>query len=235
MKFRVGTSGYSYKEWKGSFYPEKLPNKKMLEYYAQQFPTVEVNYTFRQLPSEAVVASWAGQVPETFRFVLKARQVITHFKRLQNTERETDDFLRVASTLQQRLGPILFQLPPNLKKDVPRLESFLQYLGGRAQATFEFRHASWFVDEVFDCLREHSAALCVADADDLPRVDLIGTSNWGYLRLRDEGYSDTQLFDWIQNMRSQKWDEAYVFFKHEDAGAGPKLASRFMELARVVA
>lgn len=230
MKFFVGTSGYAHKEWKGSFYPEKLPQKEMLAYYAAQFSTVEINYTFRRLPSQSVVESWAQQVPASFRFVLKARQVITHFKRLQNTEKETDDFLHIASILKKRQGPVLFQLPPNFKKDVARLSAFLSYLGGRAKAAFEFRHESWFDDEVFGCLREHGSALCVADAEDLPATDLVRTANWGYVRLREEGYTGKTLRKRISGIRSRGWKEVYVFFKHEDSAAGPKLATRFLEL-----
>ena len=231
MKFYVGTSGYSYKEWKGSFYPEKLPQKKMLSYYAERFAATEINYTFRQLPTPAVVESWAAQVPESFRFVLKARQVITHFKRLQNAEKETDDFLRVAAVLRERLGTILFQLPPNFKRDIPRLETFLKLLAGRARATFEFRHESWLDEEVYQCLRSYQAALCAAEADELPATDLVHTANWGYVRLREERYTAAQLCRWIERIRAQDWSEAYVFFKHEDAAAGPKLAEQFMELA----
>lgn len=230
MKFLVGTSAYSVKEWKGKFYPAKLPQKEMLKFYAGRFSTVEINYTFRQFPSESVVQAWADQVPDSFRFVLKARQIITHFKRLQNVERETDDFIRIASVLKERQGPILFQLPPNFKKDVPRLDAFLSHVAGRARLAFEFRHTSWFDDEVFECLRAHSTALCVADADDLPSTDLARTADWGYVRLRDEDYTDKSLKDWIKKIKSQNWDEVFVFFKHEDSGAGPKLAARMIEL-----
>jgi uncharacterized protein YecE (DUF72 family) len=231
MAFLVGTSGYSHAEWKGSFYPEKISQKKMLAYYAQRFSTVEINYTFRQIPSQKTVAAWAEQVPESFRFVLKAWQAITHFKRLQNAEKESDDFLGVASTLQERQGPILFQLPPTFKKDVSRLDVFLKHIARRAKTAFEFRHATWFDDEVFDCLRAHSAVLCIADGDDLPETDLVHTADWGYVRLRDDGYSDKRLREWIQRMKSHEWDETYVFFMHEDTGIGPKLAARFVELA----
>jgi uncharacterized protein YecE (DUF72 family) len=231
MNFFVGTSGYSYKEWKGNFYPTKTTPKEMLALYAQKSDTVEINNTFYRLPTDVVVGSWAEQVPETFRFVLKARQVITHFRRLQNAEKEIDDFLRVATVLQQRLGTILFQLPPNFKKDVPRLNSFLNHVGGRANVTIEFRHESWSTEEVYNCLRAHSAAMCVTDADDLPATNFISSSNWGYLRLRNESYADDDLKEWIRAIKSQKWNEVYVFFKHEDAGAGPKLARRFLELA----
>src|SRR5262245_15824841 len=148
MRFHVGTSGYSYKEWKGSFYPEKLPANQMLGYYAQRLSTVEINNTFYRMPKLSVVEAWAAQVPETFRFVLKASQRITHFKRLKDTDSETEYMLRAAGALQERRGPVLFQLPPDFKKDVPRLDAFLAAVGG-TQAAFEFRHESWFDDEVF--------------------------------------------------------------------------------------
>jgi uncharacterized protein YecE (DUF72 family) len=231
MQFLVGTSGYSFKEWKGHFYPEKLPQTEMLSYYATRFSTVEINNTFHKFPTESTVKSWAEQVPDSFRFVLKARQIITHFRRLQNAERHTDDFIRIASVLRERQGPILFQLPPNFKKDVPRLDVFLKYIGGRAKVAFEFRHESWFDEETFACLRAHESALCVAEADDLPTPNLVRTANWGYVRLREEKYTDKNLREWIKRIESQDFDEAYVFFKHEDAGAGPALAARFLELA----
>jgi uncharacterized protein YecE (DUF72 family) len=231
MRFFVGTSGYSYKEWKGTFYPEKLPQKEMLSYYAQRFSTVEVNNTFYRMPSVSVVQTWAQQVPDSFRFVLKVPQTITHHKRLKNAEEDTDYLLRTAAELKERQGPLLFQLPPNLKKDLPRLEAFLRFLGNRTPSAFEFRHESWFDDEVFDCLRANSCALCVADTDDFAHADLISTAGWGYMRLRREVYTDESLGEWIEKLRSQDWDEAYVFFRHEDAGTGPKLAARFLELA----
>ena len=231
MRFLVGTSGFSYKEWKGNFYPEKIAPAKMLSYYAERLGTVEINMTFRRFPKASVLESWAEQVPESFRFVLKARQVITHFKRLQDVERETDDFLRSASALRQRLGPILFQLPPNFKKDVPRLDRFLSFVGDRAKLVFEFRHESWFDAELHDSLRKHGAAMCVADGEDLPETDLVRTADWGYVRLRREAYTDESLRNWRQKIESQDFSEAFVFFKHEEAGAGPKMAARFMELA----
>ena len=227
----VGTSGYGHAEWKGIFYPVTLSAKKMLGFYAGHFPVVEINYTFRRLPTPKILESWAAQVPESFRFALKAPQLITHVRRLQNAEKEVSDFLDIAGTLRKRLGPILFQLPPTFKRDVSRLRSFLAPLVGRARLAFEFRHASWFDDEAFDCLRDHAAAMCVADGDDLPQTDLVRTADWGYLRLRDDSYSDAQLRHWIRRIRAQKWQETYVFFMHEDTGIGPKLAQRFMELA----
>jgi uncharacterized protein YecE (DUF72 family) len=231
MRFFVGTSGYSYKEWKGSFYPEKLPQKEMLSYYAQQFSTVEINSTFYRMPKANDLEKWAQQVPDTFRFVLKAPQMITHRKRLKNAEDETKDFLRTASSLKGRRAPLLFQLPPNFKKDLARLEAFLGLIGDGTAVAFEFRHESWFDDDVFDCLRAKSCALCFADVDDFPCADLVSTAGWGYVRLRCEGYTDKCLGEWIERMRSQSWNEAYVFFKHEDTGTGPRLAARFLELS----
>ena len=231
MQFFVGTSGYSYKEWKGSFYPEKLPQKQMLGYYAQRFRAVEINNTFYRMPKATVLETWAQQVPPGFRFVLKAPQRITHHKRLNDAADSVDYLLRTASALGEHRGPLLFQLPPDLKKDAPRLEAFLQLVGEGTPVAFEFRHPSWFDAEVFDCLRRNHCALCVADTDDAPLTDLVDTAGWGYVRLRREAYSDELLEQWIERLTAQPWNEAYVFFKHEDAGIGPKLAARFLELA----
>jgi uncharacterized protein YecE (DUF72 family) len=228
MQFFVGTSGYSYKEWKGTFYPQKLPAQEMLGYYAQRFSTVEINNTFYRMPKASVLETWAEQVPESFRFVLKAPQSITHRQRLKEAEDSTGYLLRTAAVLKNRLGPLLFQLPPNLKKDVPRLEAFLGLLSAETLAAFEFRHESWFDDEVFACLRARSCALCCADVDDMPCTQLISTADWGYVRLRREDYSDELLDEWLEKLKSQSWHTAYVFFKHEDAGIGPKLATRFL-------
>jgi uncharacterized protein YecE (DUF72 family) len=231
MRFLVGTSGYSYKEWKGSFYPEKLPDKQMLGYYARHFPTVEINSTFRRFPSASTVESWAEQVPDSFRFVLKARQTITHFRRLQNAEAQIDDFINLASLLRGRQGPLLFQLPPNFKKDMPRLEAFFNYVGGRAAVVVQLQHESWFDEEVYDCLRAHSAALCSVDDEGPARDRVVATTTWGLVRLREERYTDARLKKWIKKLKDQDWNEAYVFFKHEDVGAGPALAARFLNLA----
>jgi uncharacterized protein YecE (DUF72 family) len=233
MRFFVGTSGYSYKEWKGSFYPEKLPQKEMLSYYAQRFSTVEINNTFYRMPKASMLGSWGAQVPEAFRFVIKAPQRITHIKRLKEAEQDTDYLLSTISVLKNRLGPVLFQLPPNLKKDLARLAAFLDLIGDATQAAWEFRHESWLDPEVFDVLRARSAALCVADVDEAPTPELVSTARWGYIRLRRESYTDDQLVEWIAKLRSQPWEEVYVFFKHEDAGVGAKLGARFLELARM--
>jgi len=232
MKLYAGTSGYSYKEWKGHFYPEKIPNDQMLAFYATQLPSVEVNNTFYRMPRASMLATWAERVPADFRFVLKAPQRITHIKRLKNAEEETRYLLETVETLEDRLGVLLFQLPPNMKKDLERLDAFLVSLGEGPRAAFEFRHASWFDDDVFDTLRRHGCPLCLADADDALEVPLVSTADWGYLRLRRPGYSDDDMRRWIEWVGGQGWKEAYVFFKHEDAAAGPKMAMRFLELAR---
>ena len=231
MRYFVGTSGYSYKEWKGSFYPETLPAGKMLSFYAERFSTVEINSTFRRLPSLSVIQSWAKAVPVSFRFVLKAPQAITHRMRLKDAEDATQTFIQAASALKRRRGPLLFQLPPNFKKDVPRLKAFLKRFGARAPAAFEFRHESWQDDEVYDCLRANSCALCVADTDERPNPIVISTTGWGFVRLRRKNYTAKRLKHWIERIRAQGWKDAYVFFKHEETGTGPKFAARFLELA----
>jgi len=230
MHFFVGTSGYSYKEWKGTFYPEKQPQSQMLNYYSRQFCAVEANSTFRRMPKASVLKGWAEEVPDGFRFAIKAPQAITHFKRLKDVADETQYLLSTASALEGHLGPLLFQLPPNFKKDVPRLDAFLSLLG-RTQAAFEFRHESWFDDEVFACLRKRSCALCIADTDDAPTPELVSTAGWGYLRLRREKYTAGQLRQWLEKIKPQSWSEAWVFFKHEESGTGPKFAEKFLELA----
>jgi len=232
MNLYVGTSGYSYKEWKGSFYPEKLPAKQMLAYYGEHFRTVEINYTFKRLPTVAVLKTWTDAVPMEFRFALKAPEWITHRKRLKNADDMLANFLEVAAKLKQRLGPFLFQLPPNYKKDAPRLQAFLELLPAKRRAAFEFRHASWFDDEVFQLLRDHNVALCIADADDDLEVPIVGTADWGCLRLRRAHYDDAALTKWWKQIRKHDWRDAFVFFKHEDEAKGPQFAQRFMQLAK---
>lgn len=228
MQLYVGTSGFSYKEWKGPFYPEDLPAKQMLHYYAQRLSSVEINNTFYRMPRSSVLESWAGQVPESFRFSIKASRRITHLRRLKEVSEETDYLLTALAALGERLGVVLFQLPPNLKKDLPRLQGFLDLLAGRAPCAFEFRHASWQEDEVLACLREHGAALCCADSDD-EAGSLIETAPFAYLRLRRAAYQDAELAAWAQQLRDAPLERAFVFFKHEDAGAGPCMASAFGE------
>ena len=229
MRVLAGTSGFSYKEWKGSFYPEDLPAEGMLAYYAERLPAVEINNTFYRMPKPMLLEAWAAEVSPAFRFVLKASQRITHFKRLKDAASEVEYFFRVAATLGERLGPALFQLPPNLKKDLPRLEAFLATLPRGAKAAFEFRHASWFEDDVFGALHSRGAALCVAEDEELA-TPLVATADWGYLRLRRQDYDDAAVEAWAAKLRTQTWAEAYVFFKHEDAGAGPRLAGQFQGL-----
>jgi uncharacterized protein YecE (DUF72 family) len=231
MDLLVGTSGYSYKEWKGSFYPEDLPEKDMLRTYAQRLPAVEINNTFYRLPTLSLLKSWAEQVPENFRFVLKASRRITHIKRLKECEEETEYLFRTAQTLGERLGAILFQLPPFLRKDVPRLRDFLKLIPERSMAAFEFRHESWFEKDVYDALIEKGSALCFADTEDSTLKELVSTASWGYLRLRKPDYSEKDLGEWVKKVKEQEWSRAFVFFKHEDGGTGPKLAHRFLELA----
>ena len=231
MNLHVGTSGYSYKEWKGSFYPEKLPAKDMLPYYARRLPAVELNNTFYRLPQKSMVENWKEQVPENFRFSIKASQRITHFKRLKEVEDETKYLLDTVSVLENRLGVVLFQLPPNMKKDLPRLETFLDCLPATTKAAFEFRHQTWMEDDVLELLKSKNHALCISDTDDLPVTHIDRTADWGYLRLRRVEYSESSLKEWLQQVRDQKWKEAFVFFKHEDEGTGPKLAAEFLRLA----
>ena len=230
MNVRIGTSGYSYPEWKGNFYPEKIAAKDMLRYYAERFPTVEINNTFYRMPKEDLLNGWAEQVPETFTFVLKASQRITHIKRLKDVGEELGYLVRVASTLGPRLGPLLFQLPPNFRKDVPRLTSFLEAMPDRRRVAVEFRHVSWFDDETFQALRDHGAALCIADTGEEPVAPVVATTDWGYLRLRREEFSDAELAEWARRIREQPWVDAFVFMKHEDEGKGPKLAARLIEI-----
>jgi uncharacterized protein YecE (DUF72 family) len=232
VRVRIGTSGYSYPEWKGNFYPEKMAAKDMLRFYAERFPTVEINNTFYRMPTEALLNGWAEQVPESFTFVIKASRRITHDKRLREVGDLLAYLLRVTSTLGPRLGPLLFQLPPNLKKDVPRLKSFFDDMPERRLMAVEFRHASWFDDEVYETLRAHRAALCVADTGEEPAAPLVATTDWGYLRLRREDFGDPELRDWARRIREQPWSDAYVFLKHEEEGKGPKLAARLMEFCR---
>jgi uncharacterized protein YecE (DUF72 family) len=231
MNLYVGTSGYSYKEWKGSFYPKDLPEKKMLRYYGERFGTVEINNTFYRMPKTSVLEAWAAEVPASFKFVLKASQRITHMQRLKDVDTSVSYLLEVAGALKERLGPLLFQLPPNFKKDLPRLREFLGLLPSHRRAAFEFRHQSWFDDEVFALLREHQAALCIAEAEDDLEVPFMSTANWGYLRLRMPEYGDAELTTWVKRVRDTNWQDAFVFFKHEDEGKGPQMAKRFLELA----
>lgn len=230
MKLYVGTSGFSYPKWKGHFYPDKLKNAEMLTYYGSQLPAVEINNTFYRLPKKEAMQAWASLVPEHFRFSVKASRRITHFKRLKEAEEPLGFMLDSAAELKDRLGVVLFQLPPNFRRDDERLAAFLGALPKATPAAFEFRHDSWLEDDVYALLREHNAALVVADTDDKPAT-LTATADFGYLRLRGTEYDKQALKKWVKEVQATDWRHAFVFFKHEDEGAGPRMAREFLELA----
>lgn len=231
MALYVGVSGYSYREWKGKFYPKNLPANEMLRFYGEHFQAVEINSTFYKLPNASTLKAWKEAAPAGFKFALKAPRRITHLKRLKDAGDVLSQFLEVAETLARRRGPLLFQLPPTAKKDAPRLLEFLALLPSQLRIAFEFRHPSWFDDEIFSLLGEHRAALCIADADDDLEIPFLPSADWGYLRLRRHDYSPAKLKAWTKRVREFGWRDAYVFFKHDDEGNGPRLAKRFTELA----
>ncbi len=221
----VGTSGYNYPEWKGSFYPEKLPAAKMLPYYAERLATVEINYTFYRTPNEKILAGWNRETPQKFKLTLKAPKRITHIARLKDCAELTQYFLKTAATLGPKLGAILFQLPPYLRKDLAALDEFLPLLPPGTCAAFEFRHASWMDAEVFARLKAHDLALCIADSEKFSTPPEI-TASYGYFRLRDEGYTPDDLKRWAGVIRTSTaaCREVFVYFKHEEAGKGPQFA-----------
>ncbi|HSQ03800.1 MAG TPA: DUF72 domain-containing protein [Burkholderiales bacterium] len=223
MQMLAGTSGYSYKEWLGHFYPEKLPANAMLRYYAERFSTVEINNTFYRMPAEAMLARWSDEVPENFSFTLKAPRRITHDKRLREAESDVAEFLRRAAALRKKLGVVLFQLPPSLKKDLPRLRDFLGVLPPGQRFAFEFRNASWQDDEVYEALRARSAMLCVTDTDE-GDTPFVATSECGYLRLRRTHYDEAELAAWVERITAQPLECAYVYFMHEDEALGTGFA-----------
>jgi uncharacterized protein YecE (DUF72 family) len=229
----VGTSGYNYPEWKGSFYPADLPAAKMLPYYAGKFPTVEINYTFYRMPTPKLIAGWRAQVPAEFRFTLKAPKRITHDKRLRAAEvaESVQGFITAAAELGPQMAALLFQLPPNFKKDVVLLREFLSLLPPKTTAAFEFRNASWLDDEVYDALRARNIALCIADSE-TRETPVIATADYGYLRLRDEGYGDADIAAWTATAKklSETVKEVFVYFKHEDEGKGAAFGQQMINL-----
>src|SRR5262245_9682793 len=230
MAFWIGTSGYSYPEWRGSFYPEKFPTAKMFPYYAERFPTVEINNTFYRMPTEKLVAGWNEQTPQRYRLTLKAPKRITHEARLRDCEDATRRFLEVAATLGPKLGALLFQLPPFFKKNVEQLDRFLATLPAGTCAAFEFRHSSWLDPEVYARLREHRIALCVADSENSSTPIEI-TADYAYFRLRDEGYTPEVIQAWAGRIREKTAGcrDVYVYFKHEEQGIGPQFARILMD------
>ncbi len=234
MTVYIGTSGYSYKEWKGRFYPEKIAGDEMLQFYSHHFKTVEINNTFYRMPTQQVITGWERQVGDDFRFVLKASRRITHMKRLRNAGDELLYFLEAATMLGDKLGPLLFQLPPNFKADAERLDAFLTEIPPGWRVALEFRHPSWDQEETSAILRRHHAAWVTADTGEGKgegkRTHVAMTTDWGYLRLRSPNYSDSDLAVWAERIKTQEWRDVYVFFKHEDEAMGPKMAKRFEAL-----
>src|SRR4029077_17178231 len=228
MRVLIGTSGYNYPEWRGSFYPEKFPTGKMLAFYAGHFSTVEVNYTFYRIPTPALLEGWARGTPDAFTFTLKAPRRITHDSKLQRCEDLTRTFCKTASTLGSKLGALLFQLPPTFKRDDAVLDAFLELLPGGTRAAFEFRHPSWLDEAVFSALRRRNVALCVADSEKMS-TPVVMTADYGYFRLRDEGYQQADVRRWGAVIRDQPVaTDTFVYFKHEEQGKGPEFAKLLM-------
>jgi len=232
MKILTGTSGYGYKEWKGNFYPEKMSADKMLAFYASKLPAVEINNTFYRMPTADVLHSWAEQVPAGFVFVIKAPQIITHVKRLNNVREETHYFFKTISTLDKKLGPVLFQFPGSFRENLTLLKDFLDLIPPRTACAFLFRNKSWFNEGTYRLLRERKFSLGLEDTDEEPIADIMSTAPWGYLRLRRNDYSESELSQWTKKVHDQLWKKAFVFFKHEDdaAARGPQLAVSFSKL-----
>ncbi len=228
-RFHVGTSGYNYPEWRGTFYPEKFSTAKMLGYYAERFSTVEINYTFYRMPTERLLAGWAAGTPEGFRFTLKAPRRITHDARLQRCDELVEAFCRVAATLGPKLGTLLFQLPPGFRKDAGVLRGFVGQLPPGTRAAVEFRHPSWFDDEVYEVLRSRNVALCLADSEKLA-TPVVATADYAYFRLRDEGYQPPDIARWAETAAALPGvGDVFVYFKHEEQGKGPAFAREFLQ------
>jgi len=229
MDLWIGTSGFQYAEWKGGFYPAKLPASKMLPYYADRFASTEVNYSFRRIPSAKTIQNWSNATPSRFKFTFKAPQKVTHIAKLRDCVETMAYFAKVLLDLKDKLGIVLFQLPPGMKCDAPLLRSFLSELPAGIQAAFEFRHPSWFADEVYATLRDHNSALCIAENETLA-TPAIPTADFGYLRLRREDYSARDIKHWAEFVRTQvnHWKDVFIYFKHEDTGLGPKFAQQMI-------
>lgn len=225
MRYLIGTSGYNYPEWRGSFYPEKFSTSKMLAYYAERFNTVEVNYTFYRIPTPALLEGWSKGTPDDFTFTLKAPRRITHDAKLQRVEDLTQTFCKTATTLGSKLGVLLFQLPPTFKRDDAVLAQFIDLLPEGTRAAFEFRHESWHDEAVFEALRRRNLALCVADSERMS-TPVVATADYSYFRLRDEGYQPADVERWgstISGLSGPR--DAFVYFKHEEQGKGPEFAA----------
>jgi uncharacterized protein YecE (DUF72 family) len=229
MRVHVGTSGYNYPEWRGTFYPDGFSTKKMFGFYAERFHTVEINYTFYRMPNEKLIAGWAEQAPDGFQYTLKAPKRITHERRLKDCADQTEMFTGVARGLGAKLATLLFQLPPTMKCDLQRLDDFLATLPKDLKTAFEFRHDSWLSDDVYRRLHDAGAALCIADFGD-KTTPLQATARYGYFRLRDEGYQPADLARWADTIaaKSSDWDDVFVYFKHEEEGKGPEFAKLFV-------
>ncbi|MFL6547887.1 MAG: DUF72 domain-containing protein [Povalibacter sp.] len=230
MAIWVGTSGYNYPEWKGSFYPQRLPAAKMLPYYAQRLSTVEINYTYYRMPNQKILQSWDDATPQQFKLTLKAPKRITHDARLRNCADSVKFFTDTAIKLGPKLGALLFQLPPAFKQDLPLLDTFLTTLPPGTCAAFEFRHGSWLNEEVYARLRERNLALCVADSETMA-TPIVITAEYGYFRLRDEGYTPAEIGEWARRIRESTahCKDVYVYFKHEESGIGPQFAKIFTD------
>jgi uncharacterized protein YecE (DUF72 family) len=231
MRLHIGTSGYSYAAWKGTFYPAKLPGNAMLGHYAAQFDTVEINSSFYRMPAASVLATWAAQVPADFQFAFKVPRRITHDRRLRGVTQEFSHFLATTAALETRRGPLLVQLPPSLAIDRARLEEFLALIPAGQPMAFEFRHVSWHDAAVYEALQARNFALVVADTDEAGASPIVATADWGYLRLRRADYDDNALNQWATRIGTLNWCAAYVYFKHEDEARGPVFAQRLRALA----
>ena len=231
MNLWIGTSGFQYTEWKGTFYPATMPTAKMLPYYAEGFSTTEINYSFHRIPSAKTIEGWYQATPDRFKFSLKAPQKVTHFAKLRNCGDTMRYFHQVICDLEGKLGCVLFQLPPALKKDAPLLRSFLADTPDEMRAAFEFRDSSWFDEETYELLRSKNLALCIADSEKLATPE-VATADYGYLRLRREDYQEADVTRWADSIKAKAgaWSDVFVYFKHEESGIGPKLAQQMMAL-----